>query len=123
MVNALIAIIGALKAHVSVPVASRVPANRPGGAFIRVEAAPQTAYSPAHDRTLVIVEVYGPHTKARDVLDTVRQCRDFLRFDLPQDGGLIAWEEVTGPVEFLDPDLAATHTRWQFTGNLFTSSM
>lgn len=123
MANALIAVISALKSHLKLPVASKVPAKRPGGVFVRVEAAPQTAYSPAHDRTLVIVQVYGPHTEAGDVLKVVTQCRDFLRFHLPQDGGIIAWEEVTGPVEFLDPDLAATHTRWQFTGYLFTSSM
>lgn len=118
MVTALELVISALRQVVGVPVVSLVPRNPPP-VFVRVEQAAPVGFSPSHDRVMIIAQVYGEQTRLEEVLRTIGVCRDFLRFELsnvvPQ---LVGFNEISGPVEFPDPDIADTHTRWQLVGNV-----
>lgn len=118
MVTVLELVINALRTVTGVPVVSLVPVARPP-VFVRVEQAAPSAISPAHDRVMIIVEVYGQHPRLEQVLDIVATCRDYLRFQLDHDvPQIVGYSEVSGPVEFPDPDIAETHTRWQIVGNV-----
>lgn len=118
MVTALELVISALRGVVGVPVVSLVP-RHPPPLFVRVEQAAPQAFSPSHDRVMIIVQVYGEQDLLEEVLRTVGVCRDFLRFEIanvvPQ---LVGFTEISGPVEFPDPDIADTYTRWQLVGNV-----
>ena len=119
MVTALELAISALRGVVGVPVVSLVP-RHPPPLFVRVEQAAPQAFSPAHDRVMIIVQVYGQHPQLEQVLDIVATCRDYLRFQLDHDvPAIVGYSEVSGPVEFPDPDIAETHTRWQIVGNVY----
>lgn len=118
MVTAVELVIRSLAGVVAVPVVSKVPAKRPP-VFVRVEQAAPASFSPSHDRVMVIVQVYGEHARLEEVLHTIGVCRDFLRFEISQVVPLVVgYSEVSGPVEFLDPDIADTYTRWQLVGNV-----
>ena len=120
MVTALELVIGALAEKLSVPVASKIPVSGVSDVFVRVEESAPQAFSPSHDAVVIIVQVFGRTGQLEKVLDIVGACRDFLRFELSTVApNLVGWEEISGPVEFPDPDLADTHTRWQLSGQVF----
>lgn len=121
MVTALELVIEVLAEATGLPVSSKVQ-REASGVFLRVEQAAPTAFSPSHDKTMIIVQVYGPHTQLEDILETIGKCRDFLRFELAdQVPAIVGWDEVSGPVEFPDPDIQDTYARWQFVGYVFTT--
>lgn len=120
---ALEIVIGALQAEFGVPVASKVPMRLPPGPFIRVEASGAQAYSPRHDQTGLIIQVYGRWEQLDEIVELMGRVRDFLRFTLPTvELGVLGWEEDFGPYEFLDPMLSETHSRWQLTGDLYQTN-
>lgn len=119
MITAAELVVRALSSIVDVPVSAKVPPNRPE-VFVRVDQAAPIALSPSHDRTTVIIQVYGTHRHQEQVLDIIGTCRNYLRFSIETDvPEIVGWEETSGPVEFLDPDIAETSTRWQLAGNIF----
>lgn len=116
MVTAVELVLQALRSVSWAPVSTKVPAARPD-LFVRVEQAAPVAYSPSHDRAMIIVQVYGVDLEA--VIHTIGVCRDTLRFDIQSTPGLLGWEEISGPVDFPDPDLADSWFRWQLVGTVF----
>lgn len=119
MVTALELVIKALADATGLPTVSRVP-TRNKDVFIRVEQAAPEAYSPSHDKVLLIVQVYGILEKYDEVINTIGLVRDYLRFQLPTDvPNIVGWHEVSGPYEFPDPVIEETHTRWQLSGQAF----
>lgn len=116
MVTAVELVIHALASVVNCDIGTKVPNPRPD-LFVRVEQAAPVAYSPSHDKAMIIVQVYGVNLE--DVLDTIGQCRNFLRFDIQSAAGLVGWDEASGPVEFPDPDLDGQVHRWQMAGTAF----
>lgn len=109
----------ALEKVVDVTVCTKVPRARPK-VFVRIEQSAPVAYSPSHDRTVVIVQVYGSIANQKKVLDIIGACRDYLRFSVTKDiPEVVGWQEISGPVEFPDPDLDDTTVRWQFVGTLY----
>ena len=103
-----------------VPAFTRVPMDRPG-LFIRVDSGAPFALSPVQDRTVIIVQVYGDEDHYEDVIELIGRVREFMRWGITQlDEDIQGWDELSGPVEFPDPDVGSLF-RWQLTGQLYTT--
>lgn len=117
MITPLEVVIAELAKILDCPVVSKVPMTRPK-LFVRVDQGAPQAYSPAHDRTMIIVQVYG--VDLEQVLETIGRCREFMRFEIYRNvDGVLGYDESGGPVEFPDPDIPAVF-RWRFSGQLYT---
>lgn len=118
MITPLETVIRVLDGRFGVPAFSKVPSQRPD-LFIRVDAGAPVMLSPVQDRTVIIVQVYG--VDIEEVLETIGQIREFMRWDVYQLVDNVQWwDELSGPVEFPDPDVGSLF-RWQLSGQLFST--
>lgn len=101
-----------------IPVVSKVPTQHPE-VFIRVDQAAPVVLSPVHERTRVIVQVYGLNRYETYAL--ARLCRDVLQAGEGRHRSIYGVEEMRGPEEMLDPDLPEV-SRWQIHGIIYTAS-
>ncbi len=119
MLTAVEYLLDALRKLTGLPTSPHVPANPPP-VFIRVEPSAPESYSPAYDKVFMVVEVYGRWQDMETVLETIYQCRDYLRFKISTDyPAIVGWDEMSGPHELNDPDIEETHTRWQLAGHAY----
>lgn len=98
---------------VGCPVVSKVPMRRPG-VFVRVDMAAPRRINLIQYRVQIIIQVYGDELE--EVLDTMWRVQSQLEVLDVVDPVVCGWDEITGPVEFADPDIA--QHRWQMTGEL-----
>lgn len=107
-----------LRKITGVTTVTKVPSRTPD-LFVRVTSAAPHLASPAHEQTGMTVQVYGRDLER--VLETLRVARNYLEREIyaanPQVAG---WQEVSGPMEFPDPDIEEDFYRWQFSGELTT---
>ena len=119
MLTAVEYLLDALHKLTGLPTSTHVPA-KPPPVFIRVEPSAPEAYSPAYDKVFMIVEVYGRWQDMETVLETIYQCRDYLRFTISTEyPAIVGWDEMSGPHELNDPTIEETHTRWQLAGHAY----
>lgn len=111
-----IAFLDAIKQWTGVDTFTKVPMKRPD-MFIRVDFGAGKTLTPASERRLVAVQIYGKNPT--QVTELAYKLRLFLMDSVyTHSDKVLWWDEQAGPHEWPDPDLTTTH-RWQITGDLY----
>ena len=108
----------ALRKVLDVPIYTKVPMH-PEDLFLRLDVTSNEMTSPSSQETTIAVQTYG--VDQDDTINLMGALRFILADEIyARNPKILWWEELTGPVEFPDPD-TDNHYRWQLTGTMTTT--
>ncbi len=108
----------ALRESLNAPIYTKVP-MRPPGLFVRLDVTSNEMTTPNSQDTTIAVQVYGANHE--EVINLLGALRFVLADEIyARNPKILWWQEVSGPMEFPDPD-TDNHHRWQLTGTMTTT--